>query len=187
MIGRGIGAVLAVAMLAGCVAQQAQVVDSSDAASFRVTDVTVEAARAASADPRGFDLGEDQTETLLRGAVLDTLDDLNPAGTRSVTVALDVSRIFVANPATAVVGRSGSVAEATAQLLDARTGAAIGAPFAVSGGTGTRLGGVIGAAITAGTLVDGGQQGEITRIGLGLGNTVAQAVFGTDSGADAGG
>jgi hypothetical protein len=179
MMRHWIAAALLPAMLGACATQE-QVVAGAQAEAVRITDVTVEAAPAASADPRGFDLSEGELEARLRAPVLDALDDLNPGGSRDATLALTVSRVFVANPGTAVVGRSGSVAEGSAQLLDARTGAPIGAPFPVRGGTGTRAGGLLGAAITAGTLADGGQEAEVGRIGQGLGQTLARAIYGTD-------
>ena len=174
----GAAAVIAAALLVGCTVHPVGVVGPAD--DLRVVAVEVEAAPAAVREPRGFGLAEADVERGLRAPVLALLDDANPGGTRPVTVDLTVTRLFVANPGSAVIGRSGSVAEARAQLTDARTGAAVGPPFDVAGGTGTRLGGLLGAAVTAGVLADGGEPGEIARVGAGLGRSLARAIYGID-------
>ena len=170
---------LAAVALAGCV-QQTQLTSPEQAAAFRVTDVTVEATRAASAEQRGFNIGEAEAEARLRAQVLDVLDDVNPEGTRNVVVALDVGSIFVPNIVSGAVGRSASGVTANAQLRDATTGAALGQPFEVQGSGQFRLGGSPGAVLTAASLATGGERGEIDLAGQGLGRNLAQAIFGVE-------
>ncbi len=175
---------IAALALAGCVPETTQVVAADQADTLRVTNVQVEAARAASADSRGFNISEAEAEALLRNQVLGVLDDLNPDGTRDVVVALDVTRLFVPNVASAAVGQSGSAVEAVAQLRDAETGAALGSPFEVTGSGTFRLGGSAGAVLTAGALVTGGERGEIDLAGAGLGRNLAKAIYGIELSAE---
>lgn len=165
-------------VLAACVQQNATVLDESR--SFRVTDVQVEAATAAAAEQRGFNLPEAEAEALLRAPILDGLDDLNAGGAVPVTVAVNVTRIFVPNVASAAVGRSGPVAEGTAQLFNATTGDPVSEPFAVNGLGQFRAGGSLGVVLTAGSLATGGERGELTLAGQGLARSLAQTIYGTD-------
>ena len=170
----------AAALLGGCVPAQDRLVSPEAAAPLRVVDVRVDATRAAARSPRGFDATVPEVNALVRSGALPVLSGVNPGGTRRVVVDLTVTQILVTNAALASIGTSSSTMAATAQLRDARTGAAVGQPFGVTGSTEFRAGGLIGAAVTAGALAQRGERGEIAKAAQGMGRRIALAVFGTD-------
>ena len=155
--------------------------EAEAAATYRITDVRVEAAPASAREPRGFNLAEGEVETIVRSSALSVVNGLNPGGTRAVRVDLTLNSVFVPNVASAALfGGSSTRLGGVAQLRDARTGADIGAPFEVSGASEFRAGGIIGAAATAAVLSRRGENGEIAKAAQGIGRRLALAVFGTD-------
>ncbi|MBM2577149.1 hypothetical protein JQC91_12645 [Jannaschia sp. Os4] len=180
MLRRGFLTLGAAALLGGCVASQDQVFAPGSTAPLRVVDVRVDATRAAARDPRGFDAPVPEVNRTIRGAALPVLQQANASGTRPVVVELTVTQILVTNAALASIGSSSSTMAATAVLRDARTDAAIGQPFGVTGSTEFRAGGLLGAAITAGALAQRGERGELAKAAQNMGRRVALAVFGAD-------
>lgn len=184
--------IAAAVLLAGCVTetpgfpqvpnvgqgQASQIVQGGE--TLRITDVRVEAARAASAERRGFNVTEERAEQILRASALDVVDDANPAGTRDVTVAVDVGTLFVPNVISGAAGQGAATVSGRAQLFDAATGAALGAPFDVSGSGGFRLAGTAGAVLTAGALSTNGEDGEIANAGSALGRNLSLVIYGID-------
>ena len=165
-------------VLAACVAPQTQRLDPEQARSLRVVDVTVEAAPAAAAEPRGFNASEAVLESIAVEQVRAAIVPRSPEEGRPVILAVTIQRAFVPNVGSAIVGRSGAAIEASAQLRDAATGAPLADAFSVRGGGGTRLGSVVGATLTAAALARGGERGELERAARALGANAGVALYG---------
>ena len=140
----------------------------------RITQVQVDVSRASARQMRGYTFTDTRAEALLRKGIVDAMAGMNPGG---APAALEVSmtRLYVPNPSTVLVGGNYPYATALASVRDLRSGEVLATLMGRVGGVKASGGkfrpGIFGVAMREGEAQD------FANLAAALGNELREAIL----------
>ena len=139
-----------------------------------ITRVEVDVSRASARQLRGYTFTDTRAEALLRKGIVDAVAGMNPGG---APAALEVSmtRLYVPNPSTALVGGNYPYATALSRVRDLRSGEVLATLMGRVGGVKASGGkfrpGIFGVAMRE------GEEQDFANLAAALGNEIREAIL----------